>query len=113
MRVLINTHRNRVTWNTVSLPRFLRQVLGQSARFSSAHAVKQSLGLLLLLVLPFLSPTPSAAEVPTKRVLVITSYNLSRPAITIFINAMGSTIRDGSQGRIEFLYEYQENTRIT
>lgn len=64
------------------------------------------LGLYLLL------PVVAVAQSPTKRVLVVASYDLNRPAVNVFMQAMRSTIVAGSKERVEFFYEFQENTRI-
>jgi PAS domain S-box-containing protein len=58
-------------------------------------------------------PVIAAGDTPTRRVLIVTSYDLNRPAITIFLQAMRSTLREGTSGRVEFFYEFQENTRIS
>lgn len=67
----------------------------------------------LLLVLPLLFPLAVRAETPTKHVLVVTSYDLNRPAVMLFIQAMRSTISAGTKERVEFFYEFQEATRIS
>lgn len=71
------------------------------SRFSFAF-----LGLYLLL------PVIATAQTPTKRVLVVASYDLNRPAVNVFTQAMRSTIGTGAKERVEFFYEFQENTRI-
>lgn len=64
------------------------------------------LGLYLLL------PVGAIAQSPTKRVLVVASYDLNRPAVNVFLQSMRSTITGASRERVEFFYEFQENTRI-
>jgi len=66
-----------------------------------------------LLFLPLLFPLAAPAETPTKRILVVTSYDLNRPAVMLFVQAMRSTIGAGTKGGVEFFYEFQETTRIS
>ena len=86
-------------------------------RSHARSGVSCGVGLWLLLgslVALTLMPPPSASsQTPAKRVLVITSYDLNRPAIATFIQALRSTLRDGSQARVEFFHEYQEHARIS
>jgi len=67
---------------------------------------------LLLIVLPWLLPLDAVAQVPTRRVLILTSYDISRPAVNTVIQSVTTTIRNGSNTRVEFFYEFQENPRI-
>jgi PAS domain S-box-containing protein len=60
-----------------------------------------------------LLPIISAGEPAPKRILIVTSYELDRPANTIFIQGMRSTIGAGTVGSVEFFYEFQESTRIS
>jgi ABC-type uncharacterized transport system substrate-binding protein len=53
-----------------------------------------------------------SAEEATKRVLVVTSYDMNLPGVVSFHRAMRSSMQDGSKARVEFFYEFQENTRI-
>lgn len=68
--------------------------------------------LFSILAVHLLLPVIAIAQSPTKRVLVIASYDLNRPAVNVFMQAMRSTITAGSKERVEFFYEFQENTRI-
>jgi PAS domain S-box-containing protein len=83
-----------------------------SALFGNAGFVMGSVLLGLLIGFPLLLPLKVSAQAPTRRVLILSSYDPNRPALTILNQAIRSTIRDGSQGRVEFYYEFQENTRI-
>src|SRR6185369_4629486 len=67
---------------------------------------------LLLIVLPWLLPLDAVAQDPTKRVLILTSYDISRPAVNSIIQSVTTTIRNDSNTRVEFLYEFQEHPRI-
>ena len=67
---------------------------------------------LLLLFLLFL-PVTAKADSGTKRVLVVTSYDLNRPAVALFVQNLRSTIGAGTKERVEFFYEFQETTRIS
>jgi PAS domain S-box-containing protein len=64
--------------------------------------------MLFLLV----SSATASAEEATKRVLVVTSYDMNLPGVVSFHQAMRASIREGSNARVEFFYEFQENTRI-
>lgn len=64
---------------------------------------------LLLIVLPWLLPVDAVAQIPTKRVLILTSYDISRPAVNTVIRSVTTTIRNGSNSRVEFFYEFQDN----
>src|SRR6476660_2332022 len=67
---------------------------------------------LLFIVLPWLLPLNAVAQVPTKRVLILTSYDISRPAVNTVIQSVTTTIRNGSSSRVEFFYEFQEHPGI-
>lgn len=67
---------------------------------------------LLLIALPWLLSLDAVAQVPTKRVLILTSYDISRPAVNTVIQSVITTIRNGSHTRVEFFYEFQDNPRI-
>jgi hypothetical protein len=83
------------------------QVTPQTRRVRCHHSV-----LFSILAVHLLLPVIAIAQSPTKRVLVIASYDLNRPAVNVFIPALRSTIAVGSKERVEFFYEFQENTRI-
>ena len=74
--------------------------------------IKQFFVLLILLTLSLLLSLSAIAQVPTKRVLILSSYDPNRPALPIFNQAMRTAIWAGSPGRVEFFTEYQENTRL-
>jgi PAS domain S-box-containing protein len=57
-------------------------------------------------------PLDAVAQVATKRVLILTSYDISRPAVNTVIQSVTTTIRNGSNTRVEFFYEFQDNPRI-
>src|SRR5215204_3367765 len=89
-----------------------RETPTRPARWRAARGVGVS-GLLLSATLFLLmSSGASSAAAPTKRVLIVTSYDSNRPAIQLLTQAVRSTIRDGSPGHVEFFYEFQENSRI-
>ena len=67
--------------------------------------------LLLLGCLALFTPT-SYGQTQTKRVLILTGYDPSHPAVSIILQNITSTIRSGSKDRVEFFYEFQENIRI-
>src|SRR5689334_5787605 len=67
---------------------------------------------LLLIVFACLLPLDAVAQVPTKRVLILTSYDISRPAVNTVIQSVTTTIRNGANTRVEFFYEFQDNPRI-
>jgi PAS domain S-box-containing protein len=56
--------------------------------------------------------SPGYGQVQTKRVLILTGYDPSHPAVSIILQNITSTIRSGSKDRVEFFYEFQENIRI-
>ena len=74
--------------------------------------VKPSLLLLLLFSPAFLTAPPCLAQSPTQRVLIVTGYDPSHPAVGIILRSLTATISNGSKERIEFFYEIQENLRI-
>ena len=69
--------------------------------------------LLSILCGQLLLAVTANAQPATKRVLIVTSYDLNRPAVIVFLQAMRSTITAASKERVEFFYEFQENTRIS
>jgi PAS domain S-box-containing protein len=82
-------------------------------RSSFHRSVRRLFSLTLFCCLLFSCARPGAADTQTKRILVITSYDLNRPALMLFVQAMRSTITAGTPERDEFFYEFQENTRIS
>jgi len=60
----------------------------------------------------WLLPLDAVAQVPTKRILILTSYDISRPAVNTIIQSVTTTIRNGSNTRVEFFYEFQDYPRI-
>src|SRR5580765_2340792 len=68
--------------------------------------------LLLLGGLAMFSTTASYGQVQSKRILILTGYDPSHPAVSIILQNITSTIRSGSKDRVEFFYEFQENIRI-
>ena len=76
-------------------------------------SVRHLFSLTLFCCLLFSFARLGAADTQTKRILVITSYDLNRPALMLFVQAMRSTITAGTPERDEFFYEFQENTRIS
>ncbi|MBV8859790.1 MAG: PAS domain S-box protein [Acidobacteria bacterium] len=77
------------------------------ARGISARRVLISTILFLLV-----SSATASAEEATKRVLVVTSYDMNLPGVVSFHQAMRASMREGSKARVEFFYEFQENTRL-
>src|SRR5436190_8676753 len=77
------------------------------------QSVRHLFSLILFCCLLFSFAGSGAADTQTKRILVITSYDLNRPALMLFIQAMRATITAGTPERDEFFYEFQENTRIS
>jgi len=71
----------------------------------------QRLGLTALLLLLLVSSV--AAQPKTERVVILTAYDPSYPAFSIVNQNILTTIRNGSTGRTEFYFEYQENSRIS
>ena len=74
--------------------------------------IKHLLLLLLLFSSAFLSAPSSLAQAPTERVLIVTGYDPGYPSVSILLRSLTATIRNGSKGRVEFFYEFQENLRI-
>jgi PAS domain S-box-containing protein len=74
--------------------------------------IKHSLLLLFLFSSAFLSAPSSLAQAPTERVLIVTGYDPGYPSVSILLRSLTATIRNGSKGRVEFFYEFQENLRI-
>ena len=60
------------------------------------------IGVLILL------PVSAAAQAPTKRVLILTGSDPNYPGFSINTRKIVSTLRGGSQSRIEILYELQQ-----
>src|SRR5436189_2056489 len=77
------------------------------------RSVRHLFSLTLFCCLLFSFARLGAADTQTKRILVITSYDLNRPALMLFVQAMRATITAGTTERDEFFYEFQENTRIS
>jgi PAS domain S-box-containing protein len=89
-----------------------RETPTRPARRRTARSVAVS-GLLLSATLFLLiSSGASSAAAPAKRVLVLCSYDPGFPAVISFNQSLRSTLRDGSQGRVEFFYEFQDTVRI-
>ena len=75
--------------------------------------VKQTLLLVVLFAFAFVSAAPSTlAQSPTQRVLIVTGYDPGYPSVNILLRSLTTTIRNGSKGKVEFFYEFQENLRI-
>lgn len=53
-----------------------------------------------------------AAQEPTRRIVILSNYQPNYPGAVILNQSITSTIRNGSSGRVEFFYEYQDNLRI-
>jgi PAS domain S-box-containing protein len=53
-----------------------------------------------------------AAQEPARRILILSSYEPSFPAVVTFNQSVTSTIRNASSSRVEFFYEFQGNFRI-
>src|SRR5688500_15791302 len=70
------------------------------------------LPLLLLFSSACLWASPALAQAPTERVLIVTGYDPGYPSVSILLRSLTATIRNGSKGRVEFFYEFQENLRI-
>lgn len=83
-----------------------------SVRLFPFRSVRSLYLCVLLIVLAWLLPLDAVAQVPTKRVLILTSYDISRPAVNTVIQSVTTTIRNGSNTRVEFFYEFQDNPRI-
>jgi formate hydrogenlyase transcriptional activator len=70
---------------------------------------------LVLSILVLVSPLFASnvyADAPTKRVLILTGYDPNSPAVAALNRAITTNLRQGSAGRVEFFYEFQENLRI-
>ena len=78
----------------------------------NTHLYEWFLTLFFLLVLPPLCGIEVAGQAPNKRVLILTAYDPNYPAVTLLNQNITATIRNGSAGRVEFFYEFQENFRI-
>ena len=68
--------------------------------------------LFFLLGLHLLCGIEVAGQTPNKRVLILTAYDPNYPAVILLNQNVTATIRNGSAGRVEFFYEFQENFRI-
>ena len=69
--------------------------------------------LFICLSAAFLIPAVEAvAQEQTRRILIFTAYQPNYPAVNQLNQTITSTIRNGSGGRVEFFYEFQENFRI-
>ena len=78
----------------------------------NTHVHEWLLTLFFLFGLPLLCGIEVAGQAPKKRVLILTAYDPNYPAVTLLNQNITATIRDGSAGRVEFFYEFQENFRI-
>lgn len=107
MRLAIPNLKNRTVRHAA--PFLVRR---QSAQYGNSGLLMRSIQLGSLIGFLLQLPVKVSAEAPTRRVLILSSYDPNRPALTILNQAIRSTITDGSQGRVEFYYEFQENTRI-
>ena len=81
------------------------EMLGRLARSRAARGVGQALLFLLLMASPLLLPATASAQVPTKRVLILSGYDPNRPTFPIINRAIHSTIRDGSPGSVVWFKE--------
>jgi ABC-type uncharacterized transport system substrate-binding protein len=66
-----------------------------------------------LLLFPLLLPLTASADKSTKRVLVVSAYDLNRPAVMVIVQNMRSTIGADPKEHVEFFYELQESNRIS
>ena len=89
---------------------------GQQVFKASSWVLRQLDKLLLLLPLlfffAFLSEPPTFAQSSSQRVLIVTGYDPGYPSVNILLRSLTTTIRNGSKGKVEFFYEFQENLRI-
>jgi PAS domain S-box-containing protein len=86
--------------------------LARSLNAKDTRLKKLLFGVALILASQLLSaPAPNAQD-RGRRVLILTSYDPSFPAVNLLTQNLTSTIRNGSTGRVEFFYEFQENVRI-
>ena len=64
------------------------------------------------MVMLVLLANAAMAQPPTRRILILTSYDPNHPAVTTITQSVSSTVRNQSSERVEFFFEYQENFRI-
>ena len=72
----------------------------------SRRILRLMLRLLALAVL--VVPLNAVAQESTKRVLILTGSDPNRPGFVILTRSIQATLRDGSQTRVELLYELQQ-----
>jgi len=97
---------------TASLTFLARQIGFHAASCVSRQWLVRHSLLLLLFSAVFFPILSSQAEAPTQRVLIVVGYDPGYPSISILLRSLTATIRNGSKGRVEFFYEFQENLRI-
>ncbi len=102
----INTSRPSISSRPRKTPRVW-------AGIANRNLVCRIFSVTFLCAVFFCFVPPGAADSKTRRILVITSYDLNRPALMLFVQSMRSTITAGTPDRDEFFYEFQENTRIS
>jgi PAS domain S-box-containing protein len=95
-----------------SRPTLLSRRVTFVRRFQYVLHIVKYLSVLILIVLAPDSSRVSYGQAPTKRILIITGYDPGHPAVTAILSSITSTMRQGSQGRVEFFYEFLENLRV-
>jgi PAS domain S-box-containing protein len=83
-----------------------RSLRGRSSIF------KSTLLLICLSAVFLVAAGQGVAQEQTRRILIFTAYEPSYPAVNQLTQTITATIRNGSEGRVEFFYEFQENFRI-
>jgi PAS domain S-box-containing protein len=71
-------------------------------------SVRQSVFLLLLIVVPLLLTSDALAQPATKKVLILSGSDPNHPGFLVITQRFRSIVRDGSSDRVELLYEIQE-----
>ncbi len=77
-------------------------------RCRSINRSRERFFLVLLTLTLLCLPLNTQAQQATKRVLILSGSDPNRPGFALLTRSIQSTLRDGSQSRVELLYELQQ-----
>ncbi len=72
-----------------------------------------AVALLLFALYSIYAVGATAQDSANKRILILTGYSPSSPAVQSITQSIRTTIRNGSGDSIDFLYEFQESAKVT
>ena len=82
------------------------------ARKVTPRLIKYAVNVIILVLASTAWAPLSLSQIPAQRVLIVSGYDPGHPAVNRILQSLTNTIRNGSKGRVEFFYEFQENLRI-